>query len=88
MSFGKMTFVIDGIDYDLPSHHFIEKFYDVFEKGDSVCMSTISTLDVQTHENLFVLGDIFMQEFYTIFDRDLNRIGLAKTVVKETEVVY
>jgi hypothetical protein len=28
---GTLTFTIDGIDYDLPSHHFMERFVDVFQ---------------------------------------------------------
>ena len=45
-SFGNLTFVIDGINYDLPSHHFMERYMNVFEDGDSVCMTSISELDI------------------------------------------
>ena len=45
--FGTLSFVINGIDYDLPSHHFMERYYNVFEQGDSVCMSTLVTLDIE-----------------------------------------
>jgi hypothetical protein len=44
--FGTITFVINGIDYDVPSHHFMERYFDVFESGDSVCMSNFSPLDI------------------------------------------
>lgn len=27
---------------------------------------------------LFVLGDTFMRKYYTVFDRDQNKIGFAK----------
>lgn len=29
---------------------------------------------------MFLVGDIFMRKYYTIFDRDNDRIGLAKSV--------
>jgi len=38
--------VIDGIDYDVPSHHFMDVYEDVYEKGDQYCMTSISTLDI------------------------------------------
>ena len=28
-------------------------------------------------EKMFLVGDVFMRRFYTIFDRDQNRVGLA-----------
>ena len=30
-------------------------------------------------ENLFILGDAFMSEWYTIFDRDQDKVGFAKS---------
>jgi hypothetical protein len=44
--FGSLTFVIDGIDYDVPSHHFMDIYNDVYEAGDQYCMTSISTLDI------------------------------------------
>ena len=29
---------------------------------------------------MFVVGDIFMTQFFTIFDRDHNRVGLAEKI--------
>ena len=44
--FGALTYVIDGVDYDLPSHHYMERYLNVFEEGDSICSHTVATLDI------------------------------------------
>ena len=81
--FGNLTFVIDGHDYDVPSHHFMDLYHDVYMPGDSVCMTSISALDIEQEgtQNLFIVGDTFMQLFYTIFDRQNNKVGFAKSII-------
>lgn len=44
--FGTLTFVIDGLDYNVPSHHFMERYVNVFEYGDSICSISIQPLDI------------------------------------------
>ena len=46
------------------------------------CRSSIQQLDVGQDglDDLFIAGDLFMQLYYTVFDRDNNRIGLAPAV--------
>lgn len=34
-------------------------------------------LNLPTSRNVFVLGDVFLQSFYTIFDQQHNRVGIA-----------
>lgn len=39
----------------------------------------IAQLDLHSYsaKEIFLIGDVFMQKFYTIFDRDNDRIGFA-----------
>jgi hypothetical protein len=45
-------------------------------KSIKACSSTIMTMDIS--HKMFLVGDVFMRKYYTIFDRDENRVGLAK----------
>ena len=47
-------------------------------KGQHACASTVMAMDIS--KEMFLVGDIFMRKFYTIFDRDQDRVGLAEAV--------
>jgi len=40
------------------------------------CSSTIMTMDIS--HKMFLVGDVFMRKYYTIFNRDTDQVGLAK----------
>ncbi len=42
---------------------------------------------MEGHQNLFAIGDVFMQKFFTVFCRDTDRIGFAKAVHTTDEVL-
>ncbi len=78
-SFADLIFVIDNAEYAVPSHHWNEREVDKSLPLGGRCFSTITSLDIMQpgHQNLFILGDSFMQIFYTVFDRDLDRVGFG-----------
>ena len=57
----ELTFVINGVDYDVPAHHWKEREVDQDGKSGT-CSSTIGTLDVNQEglEDMHILGDAFM----------------------------
>ena len=44
--------------------------------GSMKCASTIMPMDIR--KSMFLVGDVFMRKYYTIFDRENDRVGLAE----------
>jgi len=40
------------------------------------CYGTIMTMDLK--REMFLVGDIFMRKYYSVFDRENDRVGLAE----------
>ncbi|XP_028652957.1 pepsin A-like [Erpetoichthys calabaricus] len=70
-----IVFNIDGNEYPLPPSAY------VFEQDptSSTCYLGIEAMDISSSE-LWILGDVFIREYYSIFNRGQNMIGLAKSV--------
>ena len=47
-------------------------------KEDKKCRGAIR--ERQIKNDMFVVGNIFMHNYYSVFDRDNDRVGLAKRV--------
>ena len=55
-----------------------EKPKDQEKAAKTVCYGTIMQMDLK--KDMFLVGDLFMRKFYTVFDRENDRVGLAEAV--------
>jgi hypothetical protein len=53
--------------------------------GAHACASTVMAMDIS--KEMFLVGDIFMRKFYTIFDRDNDKVGIAQAITANSASV-
>ncbi|XP_068964402.1 gastricsin-like [Petaurus breviceps papuanus] len=69
-----LTFNINGVDFSLPPSAYILSLSD-----SSYCEVGIMTMSLtsESGQPLWILGDVFLRNYYSVFDLGNNRVGFA-----------
>uniref|UniRef100_A0A8D0VAW4 Peptidase A1 domain-containing protein n=1 Tax=Sus scrofa TaxID=9823 RepID=A0A8D0VAW4_PIG len=68
-----IVFTINNVDYPVPVR--------AYDASNNLCYSGFNDImDTLSESEFWILGDVFLRVYFTVFDRGQNRIGLAPAV--------
>ncbi|KAM6984784.1 nothepsin [Aplochiton taeniatus] len=77
-SLPQITFIISGVEYTLTSESYIRRE----ALGDKeICFSGFMAVDITSDNGqMWILGDVFLSEYYSVYDRGQDRVGFARAL--------
>jgi len=75
-----LTFILDGGEYSLSGPEYVDV---VSQQGITMCLFGMTGIDIPSPRGpLWIMGDIFLRKYYSIFDYGQNRVGFATAVTE------
>jgi len=76
-SLPNVTVVINSVNYLLTPHDYV---LQITSKGETECISGFMGIDLGSLGPLYILGDVFIATYMTVFDFGNEQVGWAKSV--------